>query len=294
MRLLATAFCSMVIANVYAQDSYNIEAGGQYMTSSADDSTDQKITGIGGTYYLKPIKIDSTKPYAELDFLQRASGISVLYGVNKFEDADFLSTNIPQLKVGGVFYVDNFVLGASTQSFDKNFNLKQAPASYYGIKNEATTLSVGYFVLPNTLVSFVNEKETQKHSPSTGLAAIKDLTNTTNSVTSHSVISLGGTESLVLDFSYKQVNRDQTTSKDNTIYEAKARYYPKNNIFVEGGYSKNTGDTAYFKGKTTLLGLGYSFTPRFALSITALDFSGDVASEKSSSKTTGVIASYRF
>lgn len=294
MKMIAAVVGTVVIANAYAQETYSIEAGALYATLSSDDKYEQKTTGVGGTYFLKPIVIDSTKPFAELDFLQKASGISVKYGTSKIESAEFLSTNVPQLNIGGTFYVDSFVISAYNTTFDKNFNLKAAPASYVGIKGETTAFSLGYFVLPNTVVSYLNDKETGKYSPSAGVPAIKDLTITTNGIQSHTVYSLGGTESIVLDLAYKQIKREKTLSDTNTEYGVKARYYPQNNFYVEGGYKSNTGDYAYNKGKTTLVGLGYSFTPRFVLTLIAENFSGDVSTEKSSGKSTTVQAGYRF
>ena len=295
LKMIAAVVGTLVAANVYAQETYNVEAGVQYGNFSDDDSTKQKLTSVGGTYYFKPIVIDQSQPFMELDFLQKASGISVRSASLKYEDSTFASTSTSPLELSGNFYVDNFAFGASTSSWGStNFTTKANAARYVGIKSTTNGFNVGYFVTPTTLVSYFNDKQTATYSPSAGIAAIKDLNTTTNGVKSHTVMSLGGTESLVIDLAYKQIKQEQTVSEKNTEYAAKVRYYPEAKYFVEGGYMSNSGDNAGDKGKTMLLGAGYSFTPRFAVLLSTEKFSGDVSAEKSSSTSTTLTAGYRF
>mgnify|MGYP000093053443 CR=1 FL=1 len=290
--LVATAAAAH---SAFAAETYNVEAGVQYQTQSTDDKTDLTATAIAGTYYLKPITIDGTQPFMELDVLQRASGISVRYANVSMETAALSKTTLNPVEVSGNFFVDDFVLGFNNSTWDKNFNLKSSAANYYGIKSTTTGFNVGYWVLPNTVVSFVNEKNEANYTRSSNsLSAIADVTNTTNGVLSHSVVSLGGAQSLVLDLGYKQVKREQTTSKTNTEYAAKVRYYPEAKYFFEGGYSVNSGDYDYNKGKAFMVGAGYAFTPRFAVLLSTEKFNGDVASEQSSGTSTTLTAGYRF
>jgi hypothetical protein len=295
LKMIAAVVSTLAITNAYAQETYNVEAGFQYGKFSNDDGTKQKVTSVGGTYYLKPVAINQSQPFMELDFLQKASGISVLYATLGYEDKTFASTNANPLEVSGNFYVDNFAFGASTSSWGStNFTTKANAARYVGIKSTDTGFNVGYFVTPTTLVSYVSSKGTATYSPSAGISAINDLNTTTNGVKSHTVMSLGGTESLVVDLAYSQIKQEQTASKKNTEYAAKVRYYPEAKYFVEGGYTSNSGDNAGAKGKTMLLGAGYSFTPRFAVLLSTEKFSGDMSAEKSSSSTTTLSAGYRF
>ena len=295
LKMIAAVVGTLAIANVYAQETYNVEAGFQYAKFSDDDSTKQTLTAVGGTYYLKPIIIDRSQPFMELDFLQKASGISVRSASLKYEDSTFASTSTSPLELSGNFYVDNFAFGASTSSWGStNFTTKANAARYVGIKSTTNGFNVGYFVTPTTLVSYINSKETATYAPSAGLAAIKDYDKTTNGVKSHTVTSLGGTEFLVVDLTYSQIKKEQTASEKNTEYGAKVRYYPEAKYFFEGGYTSNSGDNAGDKGKTMLLGAGYSFTPRFAVMLSTEKFSGDVSAEKSSSTSTMLTAGYRF
>lgn len=294
-KAIALSVAALAMVNANAAETYNIQAGARYQTQSVDDQTDLTGTSIGGTYYLKPITIDGTQPFMELDVLQRASGISVQYANVSMETAALNKTTLNAVEVSGNFFVNDFVLGFNNQTWDKNFSLKSNAANNYGIKSTTTGFNVGYWVLPNTVVSYVNEKNDATYTRSSNsMTAIADVTNTTNGVLSHSVMSLGGTQSLVLDLGYKQVKREQTTSKTNTEYAAKVRYYPEAKYFVEGGYSVNSGDYDYNKGKAFMVGAGYAFTPRFAVLLATEKFDGDVAAEKSSGTSTTLTAGYRF
>ena len=295
LKVIAAVVGTLVIANAYAQETYNVEAGVQYGNFSNDDSQTQKLTAVGGTYYLKSIVIDHSQPFAELDFLQKASGISVRYANINYEDSTFASTTINPLEVSGNFYVDNFAFGASTSSWGStNFTTKANTARYVGIKTTTNGFNVGYFVTPTTLVSYVNSKETGTYSPSAGIAAIKDLNITTNGVKSHTVTSLGGTESLVVDLAYNQIKNEQDTSQTNSEYGFNVRYYPEAKYYVEGGYKVNSGDYAKDKGNTYTLGAGYEVTPRFSVMLTTEKFSVSDATQKSGSTNTMLTAGYRF
>lgn len=293
-KLLVLSIAAMAVS-AYAAETYTVQAGVQHQTESTDDKTDLTATTFAGTYYLKPITIDGNQPFMELDVLQRASGVTVRYANVSMETSTLNKTTLSPVEFSGNFFVNDFVLGFNNSTWDKNFTLKSDATKYYGIKSTTTGFNVGYWVTPTTVVSYVNEKNDASYTRSVNsLSAIADVTNTTNGVLSHSVISLGGTQSVVLDLGYKQVKREQTTSKTNTEYAAKVRYYPEAKYFFEGGYSVNSGDYDYNKGKAFMVGAGYAFTPRFAVLLATEKFDGDVAAEKSSGTKTALTAGYRF
>jgi hypothetical protein len=295
LRFILIVFGSLVITNAYAQETYNIQAGLQYGKLSNDDKLSQTSMIVNGAYYLKPINIDQSQPFMEIDFLQKANNFSVQYGFIKNEDSTFASTTVNPLGISGTFYVDNFAFGASTSSWGStNFTLKSNTLSYVGIKSTTNDFNIGYFVTPTTLISYINSKDNTIYTPSTELAAIKDSKKTKNSINSHTVMSFGGPGFLVVDLSYGQIKSTQTKSETNKEYSAKFRYYPEAKSFFEGGYTSNSGDKAGDKGKTQLFGVGYSFTPRFAVMLSNEHFSGDVSAEKSSNTSTILTAGYRF
>lgn len=295
LKMIAAVVGTLVAANVYAAETYNVQAGVQYLKGSVDDGTDTTATVIGGTYYFKDVVVDGTQPFMELDVLQKASNVSLQYVNLSMETSVLSKTTVNPVTLGGTLYVDNFILGINNTTWDKAFSLKSNTALNYGIKSTTTGFSAGYWVTPTTAVSFVNSKNDATYTrSSTSLSAIKDLTSTSNGVASHTVTSLGGTQSLVLDFYYDQIKREQTASETNKEYGAKVRYYPESKYFVEGGYIVNTGDYAAHKGKTFVAGAGYAFTPRFAVLLSTSKFDGDVSSEKSSETQTILSAGYRF
>lgn len=295
LKMIATIVGALVAANAYAAETYNIEAGGEYNTSSTDSKTDQTIIGVGGTYYFKPIAIDTTKPFAELDVLQRASSVTVRYADVSIETATFAKTTVNPMTVKGTLYVDDFIFGLNNETWSKKFNLKANAAYNYDIKSTTTGFNVGYFVTPTTSVSFVNEKNDATYTrSSTQLTALKDLKVSSNGLTSRSILPLSGTQSIVIDLAYTQIKQEQTATENNKEISGKVRYYPEAKYFVEGGYISNTGDNAYDKGKTMIIGAGYAITPRLGVALTTAKFSGDVSAENSSGTQTSLIAGYRF
>ena len=295
LKIITVVVGTLVIANAYAQETYNIQAGLQNETSSDDNNNDKTSSIISGTYYFKNIVINNTQPFMELDFLQQASNVTVGSGNETLENSKFSKSTIIPLQLGGTFYIDNFIFGVNNQTWRKTFSLKSNTALNHERESSTTGFNVGYFVTPTTAISFVNSKLKTKYKRSSiSLPDLNDSTNTTNSVNSHTVMSFGGPRFLVVDLSYGQIKSTQTKSETNREYSAKFRYYPEAKSFFEGGYTSNSGDKASDKGKTMLFGAGYSFTPRFVVLLSTEKFSGDVSAEKSSSSSTMLTARYRF
>ena len=285
---------TLVLSNVYAEETYRVEAGAQYTTLSQDDQTKQSITGVLGAYYLKDIVIDHSQPFAEMDFLQRAGYVRAQTGNVSYEDSTFVKTNITPLSIGGQFYVGDFAFGLATSSWGPtNFVLKSNSARNYGMKDTQTGFSGGYFVLPTTLVSIVSNKETTTYAP-TGVSALNDQNINTTSITSHTVNKLSGTQSLVLDLSYNTIKNQQNKTNNNSSYAANVRFYPVPRYYVEGGYVANSGDDPSRAGKTISFGAGYAFTERFGVMLSTAKFSVNDATQMTGNTTTMLTAGYRF
>jgi hypothetical protein len=285
----------MATNNLFAQETYSVEAGFSSNNNSGDDSYSEKVMGFGATYYLKPIAIDKSQPFAELDFLQKASNVGVIYANDKYSSSSYTDTTINPLNFFGTFYVDNFSFGISNTSWGStNFITKANTAQYVGTKLTNTTLSGGYFVLPTTLLSYVNSQTTGTYSVSSGLSAITDKKITKNGVKSHTVNSLGENQSIVVDLSYSQIKTQQTSSQTNNEYGFNVRYYPLTKYYVEGSYSVNSGDVVAAKGNTYGVGAGYQVTPRFGFFLSTSKFTVSNATQLTSSKNTTLTAGYRF
>lgn len=294
LKMIAAVVGTLVAANVYAAETYNVEAGFESRSQSVDDKTELSGVGVAGTYYFKDIVIDHAQPAFELDFLQKASGITARYFSGNLETSDLTKTSFSPLELSGNFYVDDFVFGLNNSTWDTRFPLKKDATKSIGIKSTTTGFSAGYFVLPSTVVSFVNSKNTGTYSPSAGVSAIKDEVVTSNGLTSHTVTSLGGSQWLVLDLTYAQIKREQDKSENNTEYGVKARYYPETKYYFEAGYLSNTGDYEYNKGNAMLVGAGYEITPRLGVYFTSTKFTGSVDAQKSSYTQNSITAGYRF
>ena len=287
----------MLICSTYAysNETYTVDAGGLYSKNTGDDTSTEKTTGFGGTFYLKPIVLDPNQPYAELDFIQRASGLTIQYGNASVETSVLAKTTVSRLLLSGNFYINDFIIGFGNSSWNKNFNLKANSNYNYGIDSTTTYYSLGYFVTPSTSINFETKKSDASYTrSSTLLTAYNDLKITTNSLSSHSVTTTGDGKHIVFDLNYDQIKNVQTTTENNNEYGAKIRFYPENKYFIEGGYISNSGDESSSKGKTTLIGAGYSLNPRLYFLATYQKFDGAVSSENSSDKTTQLTVGYRF
>ena len=292
---LFAVIATFVATNAFAQnETYNVEAAIQYGKSSVDDQTTTKSTLGLVNYYFKPIVNDSTQPFLEKDFIQKASSVGLVYGNINLETSTLASATPTPLGINGVLYSNDFVIGISNTTWNKTFLYKSNSANSYNIKSNDTTVKVGYFVTPTTVASFTNEQSNASYTAGGSASALADLKVTTNGISTHTVTPLNGTEFLVVDLAYNQIKTEQTTSKSNTAVGGSVRYYPEAKYYIEGGYTTNSGDYDYYKGSTLSVGAGYSFTPQFALFLSTSKFSGSVSSQNSSSTSSTITAGYRF
>jgi len=295
MKMLAAAIGSLVSISVYAQETYSFEGAMMYSTVKADDNASQSGTLIGGAYYFKPVVLSNSQPFMELEFLQKASSVSLITGNQKYEDDTFVKTTINPVWFAGKIYMDKLVLGLSTNASDSDFSLKSNTSRYYGIRTTTNKFNIGYFVTDNTTVSFNNENSNASYARSTtALTSISDLKRKSNGISTHTVMPLAGTQTLVVDFSYKQIKNEQATSQTNNEYGAIVRYYPEAKYYFEGGYSNNTGDYARDKGNTVAFGLGMQITPRFGLMLSSEKFNVSDSTQKTGNTSTTLTAGYRF
>ena len=290
------AAIGLLAANLtHAQsNTYQFEGSYYRLSSSQDDDTKESHNAFAGKYYLNPVQIDTSKPLFEAEFLQRASNVGLTYSRISYEDADLVKTTFGSPRVNGTLYVNDFIFGIQNNSSNPTFPTKANTARSVEVKINDTVLKFGYFVLPTTSISFVNKSQKATYSPSAGLAAIKDITITSNGLVSHSVITVANGQHMAFELSYDQIKREQTTSQSNKEYGAAARYYPQTNFYLNAGYMKNSGDYKNNVGSTTKFGAGYAITPRFGIEITTEKFSASDSSLKTSGTTTAVGAGYRF
>jgi hypothetical protein len=294
-KIASAVLGTLAATHLYATETYNVEAGVTYGTSATDSNTETSGTTLSGTYYLKPVAIDSTQPFMELDFLQKASSLTLSYSDLSAEAATLSKTTLNPLGIIGNFYVDDFVFGFSHSNWNAPLSLKSDPALKYDSKFTSTGIRVGYRVVPNTVISFNTEQSDSSYTRnSSTLQVIADVKTTSNGIRSYTVTSLGNNQSVVFDLSYQQIKQEQTKTETNNEYAANVRFYPQANYFIEGGYSLNNGDNASDKGSTYVVGAGYSITPRLGVLVSTSNFNGEESAEKSSSRSTNLTVGYRF
>jgi len=280
--------------SVFSQtETYSFETLAESYNSSVDNGTSLTYMRYSGRYYFKPITINDSEPFAELDLLQRASSISIAYADGNLETSSLSKDNIKPVTVTGTFIVDDFILALANTTWNKHFTLTKYPAYYYGIDSKTTTVGIGYFVTPKTSLVALNTKNNYGYSTDIG-TSLTDKTVTTNSLNLHSIQSFEKNNSLVLDLIYSQIKSEQTSTDVNNEYYISAKYYPTPKYYFSTAYTMNTGDDASSKGKTIELGLGYQITPRFGVLLSTSKFYVDDTSQDTNEKITTVTVGYRF
>ena len=293
MTMVATVV-ALTATNLYAQETYNVEVLGSINTLNLDNQEKWTNTKISGNYYLKPIKIDNAQPYGELDFLQKASSLTLSYGNQTYESENTASGKFTPLAIAGNFYFDNFILGLSNSNRSTDLTVKTNAANYLTTKNNLNGINIGYFITTDTAVYYKYSKDAYTFTPSAIATATKDLSYTTSSITSQTVTSMGVGQTLRVDLQYNQITREQTLLQKNNEYGVSLRYYPESKYYVEGGYLTNTGDWDYTKGNSLSAGIGYSLTSRFNFALSTAKFTADVTTQRTSSTSTTLTAGYRF
>jgi hypothetical protein len=294
MKQIAVMALALAATGLYAQsETYQFEATFQQVDSSPDNPTKMTANVLGGTYYLKPVALNTGAPLFELDFLQRASSVGVAYATGNYEDADVQKTSIDGLGFSGKFYINNLILGVEKSAWNKRFPSKVIAGESIGKNFDATNFQLGYFVLPTTSVSFVNQNAKTANSPTAGLAAMQDVTITTNGLQSRTVMPIANGQHLAFSVLYNQVKRQQARVDENFELGASVRYYPTTKVYFDAGYKQNKGDYVNTVGETVTLGAGYALTPRLNVTLASERFS--INDKTLTGATTTVLsAGYRF
>ena len=140
IKLISAAVIALAASSLHAQtETYQFEA--TYTNASASSSQSTTLDGnqFSGTYYFKPVAINTGAPQFEAEFLQRASNVNVTYAQNTYEDANIASTSLDIPQLSGKLYLNDFILGVQTNSLNKDLPLKAGGT----IGLNATTNKIG-------------------------------------------------------------------------------------------------------------------------------------------------------
>jgi len=292
-KTVAVAMLGFSVVAFAESENYNFETLATSFNQSYVDSTAVNNMAYSGRYYLMPVTIRKSEPFAELDYLQRVSSISLEYSDGKLANQYLVRGDYKPRTINGTFYINDFILALSNTAWDTKFTLANAPAYYYGFDVKTDSIGIGYFIEPKTSVFLNYTKSNIDYSTDVG-TTLTDKAITTNTVYLHSVRSIEDNSFLVMDFSYAQIKSEAAASNTNNEYGLSAKYYPAPNYYVMSGYAINGGDDQSAKGKTVTFGLGYLFTPRLGVLISNSTFDVDDSSQKTDYIKTSVAFGYRF
>ena len=134
MKKLAIIISGLLLSSAaHAADSYQSISNLGYKDSDNNDTI-----SVDSTYYFSPKS--TLGPYDQFEYINKQSNVFGGYADDDFGDVT---------AIGGEYFVEDFVVGASYQNADYNSN------------NESYTLSAGYFFNPDLLakVRFVDQKD---------------------------------------------------------------------------------------------------------------------------------------
>ena len=134
MKKLAIIISGLLLSSAaHAADSYQSISNLSYADTDNNDTI-----SVDSTYYFSPKS--TLGPYDQFEYINKQSNVFGGYADDDFGDVT---------AIGGEYFVEDFVVGASYQNADYNSN------------NESYTLSAGYFFNPDLLakVRFVDQKD---------------------------------------------------------------------------------------------------------------------------------------
>lgn len=134
MKKLAIIISGLLLSSAaHAADSYQSISNLNYTDTDNNDTI-----SVDSTYYFSPKS--TLGPYDQFEYINKQSNVFGSYADDDFGDVT---------AIGGEYFVEDFVVGASYQNDD------------FGSNNESYTLSAGYFFNPDLLakVRFVDQKD---------------------------------------------------------------------------------------------------------------------------------------
>lgn len=281
-----------VATNVSAVETYNVSTRVTRANQSSDSYQLSEV-GLGVTYFLKEIDLDSAQPAFERPFLQKANAIDAYYTNSNVDSAYAFIEKSNNLELSGRFYVNDFSFAIKTTNSDQKTTSKADTSYSYRLISNFKEFEVGYFVLPSTLVSYVRSQDKAVNS-NTLVVNLPDSVATLNGLKSHTVTALSDSQFLVLDLFYNQVKYEQFLSTVNDVYSVNLRYYPEAKYYLELGYATQNGEYKYTTGSTVYAGAGYAITPRLSVQLKASKFNSSESELKTNHTGAQLTGIYRF
>lgn len=275
MKRKILALLIAISSSTFASDDYNMLVGMTHSTSTGGMGFDSQADLVGVSYYLNPVKIDSSKPYAEAPYLQRVSSITGFVANTKFESTSERSNPYTPWGGAATIYRGDYMFGVTLQDWNNDTRKKSNLARGYDMKNSVHGLLMGYFVQENTLINYEYAKTTISYSPVGGESARVDWVDESNKIATRTVLMTEEGRFISAGLSYKSTNRTSTTNTSNHEYAGSLRYYPNTSSYVELVHTNRLGDKYGTNGKTNLLALGFELNKEFDVRVSNSKFSPD-------------------
>lgn len=295
--LLTTAFCAIGTVALPAQadgDTFQINVGTAIANNKNDNKLDTTSTTGYFKYFLSPVAIDQNQPYGEAEFIQRASNLIVRGTSTSYEDKNSEKTRYGGYGFDGVIYYRDWFLSGSSFSNDFTIRSKANNSRSYAINDASSAVGIGFYFLPLSTLAYSRSQAGASYSPSNGLAAILDIKNTSDALAVKTLLSLQNGQSLGLQGSWTRSNREQTLNESNKIVQVDGAYYLNPKMYLNLGYSKNTGDRAESEGNRISYGVGFTTNYRLLFLVQATKFSAKNSGIGFDSSSLQASAQYRF
>ena len=139
--------------NDHSEGTYQFEGG--FIASPSSDTSSTTVTqyGLGGSIYLKPVELYTDEPDFEHEFIQRSSNISFTVKSYKSDSPNTLTNTAPEYYGSGTLYFNDLVLGLGYDKVTYKLYSRQNSDNGYTISADQSRYSLGYFWLPESLIS---------------------------------------------------------------------------------------------------------------------------------------------
>jgi hypothetical protein len=243
--LLVCLLCFLFPALIYANEDevYKTEVSLSILKSDSSD-----MTSLGSTFYFSEVNT-AGHPYAEADFFERASSLSLLWGKPDSGSDNSLDLEGSLYSIYFKYIVPETSLILQPIYFGSKTKTKIDMTYQIEAKNKIYGLGVGYYLTDNFLLGI------NYWSGETEYTAFFPIGTTIKQkyyvLTFKYVNELSEKNAVNFQGSINIINNDDGTDKDsNTTVGLSGAYYFTRSFSLGIGVEKNTGDNLYQEGIT--------------------------------------------
>lgn len=275
-------------------ETFQVNFGVTRANSKNDNQLNTTATTGNFHYFLSPVAINKNQPVGEAAFIQRVSNFGANATSISYEDKTYERAHYGGYGFGGIIYSGDWYLSGATSSNNSTFRAKTDTSKSLVTDASSNALSVGFYFMPLSTVTYSRSEATQNYTFSQGFRTIPEAKTTNDSFAIRTLLLLQDSKALTLNGSWTKSNREQTFIESNKIIEAGGQYYPNPKIYFGVGYRKNSGDNASSEGNQISYGVGFTTNHRLLFSIQATKFTASNSGVGFDSSSLQASAHYRF